>query len=65
LSSKATRTIKRDDIVRIVVAGGGGYGDPGQRSLEAIQHDLESGLMTRSHADAVYGVALARQGETR
>jgi N-methylhydantoinase B len=65
LSSKATRTIKRDDVVRIVVAGGGGYGDPDQRSLEAIQRDLESGLITHSHADAVYGVALAHQGEAR
>jgi N-methylhydantoinase B len=63
LNSKVTRTIYEDDVVRIVVASGGGYGDPAERSSTAIRRDVEAGLLTERHAAAVYGAALAAQGD--
>lgn len=65
LASKVTRTIKHDDVVRIIVAGGGGYGDPAERSNAAIRRDVEAGLLTERHAYAAYGTALAEQGDPR
>jgi N-methylhydantoinase B len=65
LESKVTRTIKQNDVVRIIVAGGGGYGDPAERSSAAIRRDLEAGLLTERHAHAAYGSALAEQGDPR
>jgi N-methylhydantoinase B len=58
LASKITRTIRRDDVVRIIVAGGGGHGEPAERHITAIRRDLDSGLLTEEHARSVYGVAL-------
>jgi N-methylhydantoinase B/oxoprolinase/acetone carboxylase alpha subunit len=63
LNSKVTRTIHENDVVRIVVASGGGYGDPAERSSTAIRRDVEAGLLTERHAAAVYGAALAAQGD--
>jgi N-methylhydantoinase B len=65
LESKVTRTIKQNDVVQIIVAGGGGYGDPAERSSAAIRRDLEAGLLTERHAHAAYGSALAEQGDPR
>jgi N-methylhydantoinase B len=36
--------------------GGGGYGDPRQRSREAINADVENGYVSAEQARAVYGV---------
>jgi N-methylhydantoinase B len=65
LESKVTRTIKQDDVVRIIVAGGGGHGDPGERSAAAIARDLEAGLLTKRHAYAAYTASPADQGEPK
>jgi N-methylhydantoinase B len=65
LESKVTRTIKQDDVVRIIVAGGGGHGEPGERSAAAIARDLEAGLLTNRHAHAAYTASLADQGGPR
>jgi N-methylhydantoinase B len=65
LESKVTRTIMQNDVVRIIVAGGGGHGDPADRSADAIRRDLESGLLTEEHAYAAYGAALAERGDPR
>jgi N-methylhydantoinase B len=61
LPSKVTRAIKYGDVVRIVVAGGGGYGDPDERSPAAIKRDIEAGLLTEGQARSAYGAALARE----
>jgi N-methylhydantoinase B/oxoprolinase/acetone carboxylase alpha subunit len=36
-------------------AGGGGYGDPGQRSREGLERDLEEGYVTPDGAHRDYG----------
>lgn len=35
------RTLRRGDVVRVRSAGGGGWGDPAQRSADAIRRDAE------------------------
>ena len=64
LASKITTTIKCDDVVRIVVAGGGGHGNPAERANTAIKRDLESGLLTAQHARSVYGAGF-EEGELK
>ena len=44
-----------DDVVRIVTANGGGYGDPGQRGREGLERDLEEGYVTQDGARRDYG----------
>jgi N-methylhydantoinase B len=39
----------------MIEAGGGGYGDPVERSREAIQVDLEEGFITPEGAAGDYG----------
>ena len=55
LPTKFTRDIKHGDVLRHVTAGGGGVGEPTERSAELIAHDLEEGKITEEHARAVYG----------
>jgi N-methylhydantoinase B len=35
--------------------GGGGYGDPLERDLDRLQHDVREGWITKEQAQAVYG----------
>ncbi|SIR09102.1 N-methylhydantoinase B [Bosea sp. TND4EK4] len=39
--------------------GGGGFGDPLERDLAAVETDLNAGLIDKAAAEAVYGVAIA------
>ncbi len=47
--------VNRDDVIRIVTANGGGYGDPAKRSREAIVSDLKNGYLDARRAADVYG----------
>lgn len=42
--------------------GGGGYGLPQDRNPQAVADDVESGLLSRTRAKAIYGVVLAGDG---
>jgi N-methylhydantoinase B/oxoprolinase/acetone carboxylase alpha subunit len=44
------------DRITMIEAGGGGYGDPGQRSRAAIEADLAEGFITPEGAVRDYGV---------
>ena len=55
LPTKFTRDIKHGDVLRHVMAGGGGVGVPQDRSAELIAYDLEEGKITQMHARTVYG----------
>ncbi|MFQ8898352.1 MAG: hypothetical protein ACLR71_09100 [[Clostridium] scindens] len=46
--------VKKGDIIRISTGGGGGYGDPKERSREAIASDIENGYLTLEHAQKLY-----------
>jgi N-methylhydantoinase B len=54
---KATEVeIAPGDAVTFLTAGGGGYGDPRQRSRSAIARDLDEGLLSPDAAAQGYGV---------
>jgi N-methylhydantoinase B len=57
LPTKFTRRIRHDDVVRVVVAGGGGYGDPSERDPDAVSRDVADGKLTAACATSVYGRA--------
>ena len=55
--SKFTRVVlKEGDEVMIRSPGGGGYGSPGERRREAIEHDIQQGWVSREAARKAYGV---------
>ena len=55
----ANHPLRRDDLVISESSGGGGYGDPLDRSLNDIQHDLQQGYITQEAARDVYGAIFA------
>jgi N-methylhydantoinase B len=59
LPSKFLLTIRRDEVFRLVLAGGGGFGDPLERAPERVLDDVRLGKVTVQHAREAYGVAIA------
>ncbi len=53
--AKARIELAPGETVRLIEAGGGGYGDPLERDREAVAQDIENGLVSRVAASAVYG----------
>ncbi len=54
--SDGTR-LKRGDIVRLVTGGGGGWGHPHDRPVEAVLADVRGGFVTAEAAWRDYGVS--------
>ena len=54
--------LKRDDIVVIRSAGGGGFGDPLEREPEDVAFDVREGYVDAAEARQVYGVVLTAKG---
>ena len=50
--------LKKGDVFRHQLAGGGGYGDPLEREVELMQRDVVQGRVTLAHAREAYGVVL-------
>lgn len=48
-------TVNRDDVIRVVTANGGGYGDPKKRPRAAIEDDIKNGYVSRERAAEIYG----------
>lgn len=55
---KGSRELQPGDHVHIVTGGGGGFGNPLERSVELVKADVASGLVSRESALDDYGVAL-------
>ena len=53
------------DLLCVETGGGGGYGPPGERSLAAIQRDLDAGYVSREGAERDYGVTVGADGKAR
>jgi N-methylhydantoinase B len=47
--------LSHGDTVRIVTGGGGGWGDPRERSLESVESDVLNGYVAAEDATAAYG----------
>jgi N-methylhydantoinase B len=48
------------DVVRLLLPGGGGYGDPRQRARALVERDLTAGYVTDAGAARDYGVSRSR-----
>jgi len=55
---KETVTMKKGDILRLQVAGAGGWGDPRGRDPERVRDDVLNGKVTIDRAKEVYGVEI-------
>ena len=60
LRSKGLDTLETDDLVRLLLPGSGGYGDPKERDLEALDSDLMDGKVTPDAAELHYSVVVDR-----
>lgn len=59
---KGNHALGTGDRVRVLTAGGGGYGPPGERALERVSEDVRLGYVSRESARADYGVAIREDG---
>jgi N-methylhydantoinase B len=50
--------LKRGDVVRTMTGGGGGFGDPAERDLEAVRADIRNRHVSAEAAQDVYGVGI-------
>ncbi|MCL5958653.1 MAG: hydantoinase B/oxoprolinase family protein [Chloroflexi bacterium] len=62
--------LKPGDVVRLLTAGGGGWGNPFERDPEAVLKDVRDGFVTLEAAERDYGVAFVEgkinwEGTTR
>ena len=62
LTSRVSHLVlKAGESVRIETPGGGGFGPPSGRSIEALATDLRDGIITVDWARQQYGVEATRQ----
>jgi N-methylhydantoinase B len=57
-SKTAPMHLPRGTIVHFRAAGGGGYGPPTERDLDAVQADLDDGYISTNAAHEYYGVTV-------
>jgi N-methylhydantoinase B len=55
-------TLRAGDRVRIVMPGGGGYGDPRRRDHARVRRDVAEGFVTADAARRVYGISDGLEG---
>ncbi|MEY4679898.1 MAG: hypothetical protein RLZZ276_1547 [Pseudomonadota bacterium] len=58
LPGKFTMTVRRGDVLRHVLAGAGGWGDPLERDPAAVLKDVRNELLSPARARADYGVVV-------
>lgn len=56
--SRDSVPVKANDLVRLVTPGGGGWGDPLQRDIEAVRMDVVRRLVSHGSAEREYGVVM-------
>jgi N-methylhydantoinase B len=49
------------DVVTFLTAGGGGYGEPKERTAEAVKRDIAEGLISAAAATTLYGASMVKQ----
>lgn len=57
MPSKFIRRLRKGEVFRAEMAAAGGYGDPRERSIEAVAEDVRQGKLSPEHALREYGVA--------
>jgi N-methylhydantoinase B len=64
LPSKIVVPLSEGATLDISTAGGAGYGDPLERTTDAVLNDVLDGRVTFESAQAIYGVVLTEDSET-
>jgi N-methylhydantoinase B len=49
-------SVTTDDVIRVITSSGAGYGDPKQRSRDAVREDVKNGLVTEEDAREIYAL---------
>jgi N-methylhydantoinase B len=62
LRGKGQQTVARDDVLTILMPGGGGLGDPLRREPHRVAEDVRLGLVSPERARGDYGVVLREDG---
>jgi len=62
LDQKAVHRIGAGERLHLELPGGGGFGLPGERSIDAVLRDFRAGLVSREAASRQYGVVLDEHG---
>ena len=58
IPAKYLTTLKKGDLYRLIQAGGGGYGDPLDRDVNAVLEDVEQEKMSVEYVRREYGVVI-------
>ena len=58
LPGKHLMTLKKGDVYRVIQAGGGGYGDPLDRDVQAVLDDVQQEKLTLDYVRREYGVVI-------
>ena len=53
--------VKANDLIRLVTPGGGGWGDPLERDIEAVRLDVVRKLVSFKSAERDYGVIIDQE----
>ena len=56
--------LKKNDLIRFISGGGGGYGNPLERDPEMVLDDVLNEYITADEARYVYGVVLIEDNGT-
>ena len=59
MPSKFLEWLNKGDVYRLVQAGGGGYGDPLDREVDAVLADVVQGKVSVERARSAYGVVVS------
>lgn len=51
--------LRAGDVLMLTVPGGGGFGNPRERSREAVLEDVRNGMVSAAAARSLYGVTIA------
>jgi N-methylhydantoinase B len=55
---KTTMTLKKGDVIRLHIAGAGGWGNPLERDINALLEDVRLGKISLKRAREAYGVVI-------
>jgi N-methylhydantoinase B len=58
-SKQEKEPLAAGDAIRAASPGGGGFGNPLERDLEAVERDLNRGYVSAQTAETAYGVVIA------
>lgn len=64
LHSKESRSLPKDSVVSVRLAGSGGYGDPFTRDVRSVLRDVEKGFVSIQKAEEEYGVIIDPESMT-